>query len=145
MDLTTETDRERLERALDADPQAVGLRRALADLLEESREDQAAWGQRWQASSRKFPLYNSALVSEGLPWSWWRAHDRQPYFRLPARVLVLLADGTSCATRPFGTWRGYPTRAAAEADLARALSLLPDRGASLLPETVDSDSPGRSA
>jgi hypothetical protein len=134
MDLATETDRERLERALAADPTDWGLRLLLADVLEELGEDVAAWGQRWQGRRRAGPMHAMPSI-DGLTWTWWDETGSEfasPRSRLP-RPLFLLIGGSPTVRVGFLSWHAYPSREAAEADLARALFLLPGRGASLLP------------
>jgi hypothetical protein len=115
-----------LHAALDADPSDAATRLMLADLLEDQNDRVAARGQRWQALHRRHPSrYPSS--------SWWwcpvtaggrgAAPDD-----LPGDLFGLLAAGTWVSTT---TGRYYPSRRAAEDDLASALEALAAREAVL--------------
>jgi hypothetical protein len=109
-----------LHAALDLDPSDAATRLMLADLLQDADDRVAARGQRWQSLHAKWP------VATGRPdgsCRWWLAADggfgRDPD-DLPAGAFDALTGGPGDPR--FA--RFYPTRRAAEADLAQALEAL---------------------
>jgi uncharacterized protein (TIGR02996 family) len=115
---------EALHAALDADPSDSATRQAMADLLEDQGDRVAARGQRWQAEHGK----RSAWVStdpDPERWRWWPGPTQKDApDDLPREVFDLLP-----AARPDRVGRYYPSRRAAEADLALALETLASREA----------------
>lgn len=111
MQLTTETDRERLERALDREPGNQELRLLLADLREEAGEDTRA--ARWRAARGKWPYRAQWLTAAPEEWSWWAPAADRRHVELPRPVREHL--------RLCG-FAIHPTRAAAEADADRAFA-----------------------
>jgi hypothetical protein len=115
-----------LHAALDADPSDAATRLEMADLLDDRDDRVGARGQRWQALRRRHP---SRYPSSS--WWWWpataggRGADPDD---LPGGLFGLLAAGTWVST---ATGRYYPSRRAAEADLAQALESLARRAAVL--------------
>jgi hypothetical protein len=113
-----------LHAALDLDPSDAATRQAMADLLEDAGDRVAARGQRWQAKHGIHPHFR-----EPGAWRWWLGlHDRSQRDDaddLPGSVFDLLSEGDGWI-RPG---RYYPSRRAAEADLARALETLASREA----------------
>jgi hypothetical protein len=113
-----------LHAALDADPSDAVTRLMLADLLGDSGDRVGAQGQRWQALHGRWPV----RATPG--WRWWLALEeagtRDDADDLPREVFPLLSSG-----EPHRIVRYYPSRRAAEADLALALEALAARGAVL--------------
>jgi hypothetical protein len=106
-------DEARLQSHLDDQPDDGLCRQALADLLEERGDLEAARGQRWLAANRKWP--DSDLASVGQTgWHWWAVGHDSPHQHawLPPEVQDRM---------PVGEWL-YATRVEAEAVLARALA-----------------------
>jgi hypothetical protein len=124
---------EALHAALDADPSDAATRQVLADLLEDQGDRVAARGQRWQALYGKAPRRSPPVSREPcLSWDWWLQpadpwDDAIGKAALPEGVFVALA-GTTFACHSY---KEYPSRRAAEADLAQALETLASREAVL--------------
>lgn len=113
---------EALHAALDLDPSDAATRQALADLLEDAGDQAGSRGQRWQAGYGKWPAKSD---DEGRWWNLAYSVHRDPddlpdavFMALPGRDLTRMA-------------RYYPSRRAAEADLAQALEALAAREAVL--------------
>lgn len=104
-----------LHAALAADPSDAATRLMLADLLEEGGNGVAARGQRWQAMHGKWPGPVANAPGKGL-WRFWPGPtlDKSPE-DLPLDVFRLLLPGDG------RIGRYYPSRHAAEGDLASAL------------------------
>jgi hypothetical protein len=109
-----------LHAALDADPSDAATRQALADLLEDAGDPAGARGQRWQAKHGKWPAKSDN------EWRWWsQSHSaRRDPDDLPDDVFMAL-PGRDLSN----ICRYYPSRRAAEADLAQALETLASREA----------------
>jgi hypothetical protein len=112
---------EALHAALDLDPSDAATRQVLADILEDQGDPAGARGQRWQALYGRWPV---RVHSTRPPWRLWRGLEdrrvRDDPDDLPGDVFELLAAGAEAST----SGRYYPTRRAAEADLAQALEAL---------------------
>jgi hypothetical protein len=115
-----------LHAALDADPSDAATRQAMADLLEDQGDQVAARGQRWQSPMRTWR--GRWPATSGHEWRWFRqSHSaRNDRDDLPDDVFDCLTSG-----RAGRVARYYPSRRAAEADLALALETLASRAARL--------------
>jgi hypothetical protein len=105
--------RETFERALDADPSDQGVRRDLADHLDEVGEPDAE-PVRWLAERGKYPQLDGSFggrVFSG--WHWWMRDPDFPAHCHIGHVASFLQSFTA----------GYPTRRDAEADFCRAYHL----------------------
>jgi uncharacterized protein (TIGR02996 family) len=113
--LAVTKDEAALQAQLDKQPDDAASRMVLADLLEDQGQVDAARCQRWLAERRKWA--DSDLKAFNLTgWHWWSCPDLPNRFRehavLPEEVQHHM---------PRGEWL-YPSRADAEATLARALA-----------------------
>jgi ssDNA-binding Zn-finger/Zn-ribbon topoisomerase 1 len=118
---------EALHAALDADPSDPATRLMLADLLEDTGDRVAAWDQRWQAKHGKWPALVLKPILPGR-WRWWDAaySEQDDPDDIPSEVFRLLPGRENAPVACH-----YPTRRAAEADLAQALETLASREARL--------------
>jgi hypothetical protein len=118
---------EALHAALDADPSDAATRHALADLLEDAGDPAGARGQRWQAEHGRRPEHCRDV---GCPeeWRWWDAKHSvaDDPDDIPHDVFRALSPA---GRKPMAVY--YPSRRAAEADLALALETLAIREARL--------------
>ena len=109
-----ESDRERLERALDEDPGDQVLRAVLCDLREEVGEDTRAM--RWCVARKKYPIMVSFY--SGVRWWGWYGEGGTLvpgvcHALLPQRLVDLMPE--------YG-WPFYPARCQAEQALERAFT-----------------------
>jgi len=131
------------QKLLDAEPADGQRRLEFSDWLEDQGRGAEAAVQRWLARARRWPnrshtdatWYQEANVQE-VCFDWW--HGDVEFLRqlqvvqaaLPAGLFDRLADGTAVA-RGSVRWREYPTRTAAEEDLALAWRKLEEDGGPL--------------
>jgi hypothetical protein len=118
---------EALHAALNADPSDAATRLMLADLLEDAGDRVAAQGQRWQAKYGRWPEH-CRDTGHAEDWRWWDAKHSamDDPDDVPHEVFQALP---AAGRRPMAVY--YPTRRAAEADLALALHGLALRDAVL--------------
>jgi hypothetical protein len=121
---TINDDIEALERVLDERPDDWETRFVLADRYDDRDERAMAVAQRWMAARHKYPRFQQS-------WDWWSFRvsgtwtesTRNSHYALPEAVFLRLT-GLLCGSGWSAdcAYREYPTRRAAEADLAVALS-----------------------
>jgi uncharacterized protein (TIGR02996 family) len=106
-------DRDRIDEHLDQHPEDGASRLILADLLEESGQEEEAQVQRWLEQNHCWPDNDLALFRE-TGWHWWSCPDQQ------GRRVYAVVPTPVQAFMPHGEWL-YATRGEAEAVLGEAL------------------------
>jgi hypothetical protein len=117
MDDPTPPWREPFERALDEGPSDQGVRRDLADHLDELGDPDGE-AVRWLADNGKWPgppRLGIDPLTDGF-WNWWTEGSRAA----PSHNVPLLLRRHLAGSQPGVVYGAYPTRRAAEADLCRA-------------------------
>jgi uncharacterized protein (TIGR02996 family) len=107
------------DRLLDQTPGDATLRLGYADWLEENGETARAGAQRWLAARG---LYPQPYGTEAEGKVWWYKREQEAYRHDPNDLPLTLCDSLQPPTKTENR-RGmvYPSRRAAEDDLARAL------------------------
>jgi hypothetical protein len=115
---------EALHAALDADPSDAATRQVLADLLEDAGDPAGARGQRWQALHGRRAAWIAGAELQS--WRWWDAKHSvmDDPDDVPHEVFRALPGA---GKQPMAVY--YPSRRAAEADLALALETSASREA----------------